>query len=84
MEQHQRAAQPLGLKPATYQGERDAYAGCEIVEVEVVSTEKLTHDADVYRGNLRQAKLAKLQAKATRIPKCPSCRQPLNTHQCKG
>jgi hypothetical protein len=66
----------------------DAYAGCELVEIEVVQTEKTSIKLDDYREQKRQADKAAAEKRgkliASRIKKCPTCSQPLNTHLCGG
>jgi len=62
--------------------QRDAYEGCELVEFEIVETEKTTTSLDAYRAAKQKADDAKKDRTRTRITRCPSCNQPLSTHQC--
>ena len=60
----------------------DAYADCEVVEYEISETETGAVSMNSYRDAKRKADDAKKDKTRSRIQKCPSCNQPLNTHLC--
>lgn len=70
---------PFGGNPTTT---HDAYADCEIVEYEIREDEGTAISVSEYREVLREAADVKMKRTRTRIKKCPTCSQPLNTHLC--